>query len=220
MKNLKNALLLKQLYQLKQLGYHYTSVTPYQEDEPNLTLPNTLENLQKQAMQCHLCILSKNRNKVVFGKGNPHATLMIVGDFPSDIDDDTGKIFTGRNGELLTKMITNVLKLNLEDIYITNILKCKPVDSQNPSSEHMHSCYPYLCKEIELVKPKIILALGSFAYQYLSEDNTPIEKVRGIIHKQKEYLLIATYHPNYLLRNPSAKKEVFDDLLKVKDLLK
>lgn len=216
MKNLKNALLLKQLYQLKQLGYRYTSVNIYKEDEPDLTLPNTLEALKKQAMQCHLCTLSKSRNKVVFGEGNPQADIMFIGDIPSMNDDNTGSIFTGRSGELLTKMIENVLEVSREEVYITNILKCKSLESQTPAPSHAHTCHPYLLKEIELVKPKLIMTLGQSAYHYLTGDNSEINKIRGITHPQENYHIIPTYHPNHLLRNPSAKKEVFEDLLKLK----
>ena len=216
MKNLKNALLLKQLYQLKQLGYKYTSLIPYHEESSHFTLPNTLDKLKTQAKDCHLCMLSKSRQKVVFGEGNPNATLMLVGDVPSSSDDNSGSIFTGRSGELLTKMIENVLNIHRNDIYITNILKCKALDSQRPSPTYAHTCHPYLLKEIELIKPKIIVALGSLAYEYLSGDNSPIDNIRGTINTQKNYIVIPTYHPNHLLRNPSLKKEVFEDLLKVK----
>ncbi|HFQ61505.1 MAG TPA: uracil-DNA glycosylase [Epsilonproteobacteria bacterium] len=219
MKNLKNALLLKQLYQLKQLGYKYTSVSAYKEEEPNFTLPNTLEALKKQAMECHLCTLSKSRQKVVFGEGNPHATLMFVGDTPSSSDDGIGHIFTGRTGDLLTKMLENVLELTRDDIYITNILKCRALDTQMPSAAHAHTCHPYLLKEIALIKPKFIITLGTLAYQYLTGDDSPIENVRGTLHQQDNYTIIPTYHPNHLLRNPSSKKEVFEDLLKIKDLI-
>jgi len=219
MKNLKNALLLKQLYQLKHLGYRYTSLTPYQEDEPNFSLPNTLEALKKQALECHLCSLSKSREKVVFGEGNVNAKLMIVGDMPSNNDDSTGKIFTGRSGELLTKMIENVLNISREEVYISNILKCKALEMQTPSPTHAHTCHPYLLKEIALVNPTVIIAFGTLAYHYLTEDDTPIEKIRGTLCTQKKYRIMPTYHPSYLLRNPSAKKEVFEDLLKVKALL-
>ncbi len=219
MKNLKNVLLLKQLYQLKQLGYKYTSSVPYKEDNPNLALPNTLASLKKQAIDCHLCDLSKSRQKVIFGEGNPHAKLMLIGDTPSTSDDNTGKIFTGRSGELLTKMIENVLGLTRDDVYITNILKCKSLDSQSPSPTFAHTCHPYLLKEITLVKPKIILTLGKMAYYYLTNDDTQIDKVHGILQKQEEYTIIPTYHPSYLLRNPSAKKEVFEVLKKTKELL-
>jgi len=220
MKNLKNALLLKQLYQLKQLGYKYTSVTPYKDEETPLGLPNTFESLKKQALECHLCDLSKTRQKVVFGEGNIDAKLMIVGDIPSSSDDSEGSIFTGRSGELLTKMIENVLDLKREDIYITNILKCRAHNTQSPSPAHTHTCHPYLLKEIELVNPAVILAFGDLAYSYLSNDDSKIEAVRGTVHTLESYTLIATYHPNYLLRNPSIKKDVFEDLLKVKGLLK
>ena len=219
MKNLKNALLLKQLYQLKQLGYRYTSLSMYKEEETQFTLPNTFESLKKQALACHLCDLSKSRQKVVFGEGNTNAKLMIVGDIPSASDDNAGKIFTGRSGELLNKMLENVLSLKREDVYITNILKCRALDTQSPSPAYTHTCHPYLLKEIELVKPSIIIAFGELAYSYLGNDDSNIQTVRGTVHTLDSYTLIPTYHPNYLLRNPSAKKEVFEDLLKVKELL-
>ena len=219
MKNLKNALLLKQLHQLKQLGYRYTSLTAYKEDEPNLTLPGTLEALQKQANDCHLCALSKSRQKVVFGEGNPHAALMFVGDIPSASDDSSGKIFTGRSGELLTKMIENVLKFKRNQVYITNILKCRALDTQSPSPAHAHTCHPYLLKEISLLKPKVVVALGEMAYQYLTGDDSTLEKVRGLVCSKDDYVVIATYHPSHLLKNPSLKKDVFEDLKKVKSLL-
>jgi len=219
MKNLKNALLLKQLYQLKQLGYKYTSVTAYKEDEPDLTLPNTLETLKKQAQECHLCTLSKTRQKVVFGEGSPQADIMLIGDIPSSSDDSSGRIFTGRSGELLTKMIENVLELSRNDVYITNILKCRSLNPQTVSPSHAHTCQPYLLKEIELIKPKIIVTLGEIAYHYLTGDDTDISQIRGNTHTKEDYSIIPTFHPNYLLRNPSAKKEVFQDLLKVKSLI-
>lgn len=133
MKNLKNALLLKHLYQLKQLGYAYTSINLYKEKEPDLTLPNTLDSLEKQARECHLCELSKSRHNVVFGEGSPHAKLMIVGDFPNNSDDSMGKIFTGRTGEILTNMLEKVLGLCRDEVYITNLVKCHALDTQHPS---------------------------------------------------------------------------------------
>jgi len=219
MKNLKNALLLKQLYQLKQLGYNYTSVNIFKEEEPDLTLPNTLDSLEKQAKECHLCELSKSRNKVVFGEGSLAANVMIVGDAPSNSDDSAGKVFTGRSGDLLTKMLENVLGLSRKEVYITNVLKCRALDTQSPSPTFAHTCHPYLLKQIELIQPKIIIAFGELAYQYLTGDDSTLEKVRGSVHEKEGYKVVPTYHPNYLLRNPSAKKEVFEDLLNVKSLL-
>jgi len=219
MKNLKNALLLKQLYQLKQLGYNYTSVNIFKEEEPDLTLPNTLESLEKQAQECHLCELSKSRQKVVFGEGSLTATVMIVGDAPSNSDDSAGKVFTGRSGELLTKMLENVLGLTRQEVYITNVLKCRALDTQSPSPTFAHTCHPYLLKQIELIQPKIIIAFGELAYQYLTGDDSLLSEARGSVHEKEGYKVIPTYHPNYLLRNPSAKKEVFEDLKKVKSVL-
>ncbi len=219
MKNLRNALLLKQLYQLKQLGYRYTDITPYKEDKLDLSLPNTLELLQKQAQNCHLCELSKSRGKVVFGEGNPHADILFIGEAPGATEDSSGKPFVGRSGELLTKMIENVLLISRLDVYITNIVKCRPPDNQIPTPTQAHTCQPYLLKQIELIKPKLIVTLGATAYHYLTGDETDISKIRGTLHKENGYTLIPTYHPSYLLRNPSAKKEVFEDLLKVKDLM-
>jgi len=219
MKNLKNALLLKQLYQLKQLGYTYTSVNIFKEKEPDLTLPDTLESLEKQAKECHLCALSKSRTKVVFGEGSLTANLMIVGDSPSNSDDSSGKVFTGRSGELLTKMLENVLGLGRDDVYITNVLKCRALDTQSPSPTFAHTCHPYLLKQITLIQPKIIIAFGELAYQYLTGDDSPLVEVRGTVHEKEGYKVIPTYHPNYLLRNPSAKKAVFEDLKKVKGLM-
>ena len=219
MKNLHNALLLKHLYQLKNLGYKYTSIVPYQEKEAGFTLPDNYEALKKQAMECHLCELSKSRQKVVFGEGDLNAELMIVGDVPSNSDDSTGKVFTGRTGDSLTKMLENVLELKRSDVYITNLLKCRTLDSDSPSSVDAHTCHPYLLKEIELVKPKLIIAFGDIVCRYLTGDNTPLADIRGTIYTKDDYKVIPTYHPSYLLRNPSAKKDVFDDLLKVKSLL-
>jgi len=219
MKNLRNALLLKQLYQLKQLGYNYTNITAYKEDELNLSLPNTLETLQKQAQNCHLCKLSKSRQKVVFGEGNPHADLLFIGEAPGATEDSSGKPFVGRSGELLTKMIENVLNISRSDVYITNIVKCRPPNNQIPTPTQAHTCQPYLLKQIELVKPKLIVTLGATAYHYLTSDETEISKIRGTLHTQDGYSIIPTYHPSYLLRNPSAKKEVFEDLLKVKNFI-
>ncbi len=219
MKNLKNALLLKQLYQLKQLGYRYTDITPFQEEKVDLALPDTLESLQKQALACHLCELSKSRKKVVFGEGNPHADILIIGEGPGATEDSSGKPFVGRSGEVLTKMLQNVLGLSRNDVYITNIVKCRPPNNRVPTPTEAHTCQSYLLKQIALIQPRLILTLGATAYHYLTGDDTGITKIRGTIHTYGKATLLPTYHPSYLLRNPSAKKEVMVDLLKVKELM-
>ena len=219
MKNLKNALLLKQLYQLKQLGYRYTSASIYKEEEPDLTLPDDLEKLKRQALQCHLCELSKSRTHVVFGEGNTQADIMFIGEGPGATEDSMGRPFVGRSGELLTKMIENVLLIKREETYISNIVKCRPPGNRTPTPTEAHTCQPFLLKQIALIKPKIVVTLGGTAYHYMTGDETGITKIRGTLLQQEGYTLIPTYHPSFLLRNPSAKKEVFEDLKKVKSLM-
>jgi DNA polymerase len=219
MKNFKNALLLKQLYQLKDLGYRYTNTNLFKEDASDLELPDTLEALKKQALNCHLCELSKSREHVVFGEGNENAEILFVGEGPGANEDALGRPFVGKSGELLTKMIENVLELSREDVYIANIVKCRPPGNRTPTSDEAYTCKPYLMKQIELIRPKLIVTLGATAYQYLTEDDTPITKIRGTVHQEENYTVIPTYHPSYLLRNPSAKKEVFEDLKKIKTLI-
>jgi DNA polymerase len=219
MKNLKNALLLKQLYLQKEIGFCYTSALPYSDNEPNLSLPHSLQELKQQANNCHLCQLSKSRTNVVFGEGNEDAKLMFVGEGPGATEDSMGKPFVGKSGELLTKMIENVLLLKREDVYIANIVKCRPPNNRTPHEEEAYTCLPYLQKQIELINPQIIVTLGATAYRYLTNDTTAITKIRSTIHTQNGYKLIPTYHPSYLLRNPSAKKEAFEDLKLIKSLL-
>ena len=220
MKNLYNALLLKQLYQLKVLGYKYTDTKPFSYEEQNaLELPNSIEALKKQALNCHLCSLSKSRKHVVFGRGSKEAQIMFIGDRPLDLEDETGKPFLGRSGEMLKAMIEKVLKTSEEKVYLTNLLKCKPSAVEELHETAFHTCKAYLFKEIELVKPTIIITLGEKAYHYLTNDTTPLQEIRGTVLQKENYTIVPTYHPNFLLRNPSLKKEVFLDLKTVKELL-
>ena len=220
MKNLHNALLLKQLYQLKNLGYRYTDEKPYSHEERNLLeLPNSLQTLKQQAQNCHLCSLSKGRNHVVFGEGNKQADIMFIGDVPLEIEDNAGAIFLGRGGEMLTAMIEKVLNLSREQVYITNLLKCHPLLSKGVHESEFHTCKAYLFKEIELVNPKVIVTLGERAYHYLTNDFTALKEVRGTVIQKEGYSVVPTYHPNFLLKNPSFKREVFLDLKRVKKLL-
>ena len=220
MKNLQNALLLKQLYQLKELGYKYTDAKLYRgKEQSELELPNTLEELKKQAQNCHLCSLSKGRYHVVFGEGNGKAEVMFIGDAPLEIEDNEAKPFLGRGGEMLTAMIEKVLALPRQNVYITNLLKCRPLTNQEVHESEFHTCKAYLFKEIALVQPKVIVTLGEKAYHYLTNDSTALKEIRGTVIAQENYSIIPTYHPNFLLKNPSLKKEVFLDLQKVKSIL-
>jgi len=220
MKNLHNALLLKRLYQLKNLGYRYTSEKPFSKDDKTLLeLPNTLSQLKQQAQNCHLCSLSKSRTQVLFGEGNKEANIMFIGDIPLEIEDNEGKIFLGRGGEMLTSMIEKVLKIPRSEVYLTNLLKCRPLSNKEVHESEYHTCKAYLFKEIALVNPKIIVTLGEKAYHYLTNDSTALKEIRGEVIEREEHLIVPTYHPSFLLKNPSLKREVFEDLKRVKELL-
>ncbi|NKQ41190.1 MAG: uracil-DNA glycosylase [Sulfurovum sp.] len=219
MKNLHNALQLKQLYLLKQLGYSYTDIMPSKLETESIEIPEDMISLQKVVSGCHLCELSKSRQQVVFGEGNENADIMFIGGAPSSTEDSTGKPFAGHAGEILTKMIENVLHIPRPQVYIANIIKCKPANNRAPEESEAQTCRLFLQKQIELIKPKIVVTLGDTAYLYLTNDNSPISKIRGTVIQTDEYMILPTFHPSYLLRNPSAKKETFSDLLKIKELL-
>ncbi len=190
-----------------------------QENHATQSLPNDLEELKRIVLQCHLCDLAKTRKNVVFGEGNPHAKLMFIGEGPGATEDETGRPFVGRAGQLLTKMIENVLEIPRSEVYIANIVKCRPPNNRVPTPEEARTCIPYLFKQIEIINPKILVALGATSYRWLTGDTTPISKVRGERIEFRGRILIPTFHPSYLLRNPSKKKEAYQDLLKIKELL-
>ncbi len=220
MKNLKNALLLKQLYLMRILGYRYMDNIEISDTvEHNVILPSNIENLEKQAKKCMLCELSKTRKSVLFGTGDKKAKIMFIGDAPSSSEDNEGKFFLGRSGEMLGDMITKVLKLQTKDVYVTNLVKCKPYGGKKISPIDIHACHPYVLKQIELIKPKIIVTLGEKAYQNLSGDDTALEQIRGALIQRNNYTIIPTYHPSFLLKNPSYKKDVLEDLKKIKEML-
>ena len=219
MKNLHNALLLKQLYQLKQLGYRYTDIAPSQYEASEIELPSSMETLKKQALNCHLCELSKSRTHVVFGEGNESAEILFVGEGPGATEDSTGHPFVGRAGEVLTNMIEKVLLIPRSEVYIANIVKCRPPNNRVPTPTEAHSCLPYLKKQIEIIRPKLVVTLGATAYHYLTGDESRITQIRGTVKKQNGYKVIPTFHPSYLLRNPSAKKEAFADMKLIKSLM-
>jgi len=215
---LYNILQLKRLYQLKNIGIEYVPLIEKRAIS-NTSLPSSFKGLEQLVSQCQLCQLSKTRIKTVFGEGDINATLMFVGEGPGAGEDSTGRPFVGRAGELLTKMIENVIKVPRFRVYIANIVKCRPPNNRAPTPKEAYACLPYLQKQIEIISPSIVVALGSTAYHYLTGDKSSISKVRGESIDMGNYILIPTYHPSYLLRNPSAKKDVYQDLLKIKRLL-
>jgi uracil-DNA glycosylase family 4 len=169
--------------------------------------------------QCTRCKLhTLGRHQVVFGVGNPDADLMFVGEAPGADEDIQGEPFVGRAGQLLTKII-EAIELRREDVYIANVIKCRPPQNRNPEPDEVERCEPFLFRQIDAVKPKVIVALGKFAAQCLLKTNDPITRIRGREYKYRDAILIPTYHPAYLLRNPSSKREVWEDMKHVRQLL-
>jgi uracil-DNA glycosylase family 4 len=169
---------------------------------------------------CTRCKLhTLGRTQVVFGVGNPDADLMFVGEAPGGDEDVQGIPFVGRAGQLLTKII-EAIDLTRDDVYIANVIKCRPPGNRNPEPDEIETCEPFLFQQIDIIEPKIIVTLGKFAAQTLLRTDAPISRIRGRVFDYRGAKLIPTFHPAYLLRNPSSKREVWEDMKLVKRLLK
>ncbi|MDD3467224.1 MAG: uracil-DNA glycosylase [Campylobacterales bacterium] len=219
MKNLNLALKLKYLHHLKSLGFEYVKPMEEFEIKESFELPSSMASLKSTVSGCHLCELAKTRKNVVFGEGNERARLMFVGEGPGETEDKTGRPFVGKAGELLTNMIEKAIGIKREDVYIANIVKCRPPNNRVPTQAEAASCKPYLEKQIELINPQIIVALGGTALTHLTGKEQSIMKIRGTLMEYKGAVLIPTFHPSFLLRNPSAKKEAYADMLLIKSQL-
>jgi uracil-DNA glycosylase len=171
----------------------------------------SLEDIRLEIGDCRRCPLCKERKTVVFGEGNPKAALMFIGEGPGADEDAQGRPFVGRAGQLLDKMIT-AMKMKREDVYIANIVKCRPPGNRAPKPLETDTCTQFLERQIKAIKPKFICALGTIAAQYLLKTDKPISVMRGKFHERDGTKLMPTYHPAYLLRNPEAKKIVWEDL--------
>jgi uracil-DNA glycosylase family 4 len=169
---------------------------------------------------CTRCKLhTLGRRQIVFGVGNPNADLMFVGEAPGADEDVQGIPFVGRAGQLLTKII-EAIELERDDVYIANVIKCRPPQNRNPEPDEVETCEPFLFRQIDIVKPKVIVALGKFAAQALLRTDAPISRLRGRVFEYRGSKLIPTFHPAYLLRNPASKREVWEDMKLVKSILK
>lgn len=178
------------------------------------------KDLQAQVASCTLCALSKSRTNTVFGTGNPQADLMIIGEAPGADEDKQGKPFVGRAGKLLTEMLKSI-GLNRETVFIANILKCRPPSNRDPDPTEVSTCTPYLQEQINFIQPKLIVALGRIAAQFLLNTNASLGSMRGSMHEYGEQNtpLLITYHPAYLLRSPGQKAKSYEDLRKVQELI-
>jgi DNA polymerase len=181
--------------------------------DPSLQRTRTLDALRDHIGDCQRCKLAgMGRTTIVFGVGNPDADLMFVGEGPGADEDRQGEPFVGRAGQLLTEIITKGMKLRREDVYIANILKCRPPGNRNPEPDEIAQCMPFLARQIDLIKPRVIVALGTFAAQTLLDVKTPITRMRGVWHEYRGVKVMPTFHPAYLLRTPGDKRLVWADI--------
>ena len=184
---------------------------PLQHQRTTVNKDQQLENIRSELGECTRCKLHQHRRHIVFGTGNPAAQLVFVGEGPGGEEDVQGKPFVGRAGHLLTKII-NSIDLTREEVYIANIIKCRPPNNRNPEPDEIKACEPFLIKQLDAIKPKIICALGTFAAQTLLETDERISRLRGKFIPYRNSRLIATFHPAFLLRNPQRKRDVWEDM--------
>lgn len=180
----------------------------------NETNPKTLSEVRKLIGDCKRCRLHQKRKNIVFGSGNERAELVFVGEAPGEDEDAAGMPFVGRAGQLLTKII-EAMSLKREDVYIANIIKCRPPNNRNPLEDEIKTCEPFLKEQLRIIRPKIICALGAFAAQTLLKTKKNISSLRGKFYLYEGIKIMPTFHPAYLLRNPADKKYTWDDMQKI-----
>jgi uracil-DNA glycosylase family 4 len=185
-----------------------------------VVLFSDLSALRNHIGVCTRCKLhALGRKQVVFGVGNPQAQLMFVGEAPGADEDEQGEPFVGRAGQLLTKII-EAINLKREDVYIANVLKCRPPANRAPEPDEVATCEPFLFQQVDLIRPRVIVALGTHAAHALLKVDTPISRLRGRVHDFRGGIkLIPTFHPAFLLRSPDRKRDVWEDMKKVRALL-
>ena len=178
----------------------------------------SLAEIRDDLGECTRCKLHAGRTHLVYGDGNPDAALMFVGEAPGRDEDQQGLPFVGRAGQLLTKII-EAIDLERKDVYIANVIKCRPPKNRNPEPDEVETCQPFLFAQIDVIQPRVIVALGSFAAHTLLGSEEPISKLRGHIYAYRGAQLIPTFHPAYLLRSPDRKRDVWEDMKKVRAIL-
>jgi DNA polymerase len=201
-------------------GFAVKSQKPVQHQQPQKDIINELKQIAKEVDACRKCVLGSSRTNAVPGEGNPNADLVFVGEGPGADEDAQGRPFVGRSGQLLDKIITNAMGLKRSDVYICNIVKCRPPENREPRPEEIISCLPFLKRQLSLIRPKVIVTLGAPAAKTLLNTNKPIGQLRGKF--QDFYLddfsepikLMPTFHPAYLLRNYSDdnRRKVWEDM--------
>ncbi len=193
----------------QELGVEYLDVR--WPESPAPARPLSLDEVREELGECTRCKLHQHRTQIVFGVGNPNASLVFVGEAPGADEDAQGEPFVGRAGQLLTKII-QAMGMQREDVYICNIIKCRPPNNRTPESDEILSCQPFLVKQLQAIHPKFICALGGPAAQTLLKTKEPISRLRGKFYDFHGIPLLPTFHPAFLLRNPHEKKTVWEDM--------
>ena len=189
---------------------------------PSPSPPSTsqrLARLREELGECSRCKLHSTRTHIVYGVGNPSADLMFVGEAPGRDEDQQGIPFVGRAGQLLTKII-EAIDLNRDDVYIANLIKCRPPNNRNPEPDEIQTCQPFLFGQIDVIQPKVIVALGAFAVRTLLQSEEAISRLRGRVFDYRGAKLVPTFHPAYLLRSPDKKRDVWEDMKRVRSMLR
>jgi DNA polymerase len=194
---------------------HNTQISSEKKNTINENMEiGELEKFHQQIKNCKLCELGATRTNFVFGSGNPEAKIIFVGEAPGRDEDLQGKPFVGRAGQLLTMML-RAIGLKRDDVFIANVLKCRPPNNRDPKPDEIDKCEPYLLKQIEIISPSVIVALGRFSAASLLRTNAALGEMRKMDHTYNDVPLIVTYHPAALLRNPQWKKSAWEDLKKI-----
>jgi uracil-DNA glycosylase family 4 len=221
MDNAKRSLLKRQFVELtedlKQYIAYQRSLGADFLPESGKKIPHpqpTLTEVRKELGECKRCKLHRTRRHIVFGEGNERAQLVFIGEGPGGDEDRQGRPFVGKAGQLLTRII-NAIGLTREEVYITNVIKCRPPHNRNPQQDEIATCEPFLNRQLEIIQPKIICALGTFAAQTLLRTDEKISQLRGRVFLCRGIKMIPTYHPAFLLRNPHKKRETWEDMKKV-----
>ncbi len=197
----------------------FASSTSAPEEAASLAEAGSLDAVRQMMGDCRRCRLAAGRRTIVFGQGNPQAELMFVGEAPGAEEDEQGLAFVGRAGQLLTDIIQKGLRMDRKDVFIANVIKCRPPQNRNPEPDEIMACQPLLEAQIRAIRPRVLVGLGKFGAHWLLKTAEPITRLRGRVGEHGGIPVMPTYHPAYLLRNPAAKKDVWEDMKTVLRLL-
>jgi uracil-DNA glycosylase family 4 len=207
------------LQYLREIGIEALPISEERPENVSRPTPATLDEIRRELGDCKRCKLHRTRRTIVFGEGSGKAKLMLIGEGPGFDEDLQGRPFVGKAGQLLTRILHSI-HLQREEVYITNIIKCRPPQNRNPEPDEINSCNPFLMNQIHAIQPKIICALGTFSAQTLLKTDTKITALRGKFHEMAGIRVFPTYHPAYLLRNPERKREVWEDMKQISQWMK